>query len=196
MPKPARILSALTVLALATAAAHASPQKRNLVQRNMIRSSATGAPRWFAPVFIEEPPVELPLLEPLPPVTLRLDHFPYHDDGVSGDNPPPHDRGAPRIIGILNTSSAVLYAKPERTGEAHPILPGETYTGAVDGFSTPDGRIYKVVDWFNTRIEVGDDAVRLSAPPGLNRVLGGGILKRQPDDGWRELFEKARPRRL
>jgi RHS repeat-associated protein len=95
---------------------------------------------------------------------------------------------------MWNSSSNIVYVKPENGEGAIPVLPGAKYDYPVDGVAVPYGNrgpyVFKVTDPFNQFFDVNDNGVWLPPPAFINELGGGGLLDSWPDDDWKPLFRK------
>jgi RHS repeat-associated protein len=107
---------------------------------------------------------------------------------------------------VVNNSPNTIWVKPELTGEAVPVAPGETYHDRQDGLAlTDDGKdwVFKTVD--NIDAKVTQDGLVVTHGGSIQEKIGqlvkGGWkgrdwLKEQQkkgDHGWDDLFEKGKP---
>lgn len=108
---------------------------------------------------------------------------------------------------VNNNTGTIIHVKPEGTGEAKPVNPGDHYDHPVDGVTYPnkeDGQnVYKISDpYSNCEIDVSDKGVNLPGPNVINNLGGGGTKDQdfldqrheEGDTGWDAIFDAASPR--
>ena len=98
-------------------------------------------------------------------------------------------QGAQVPMGIKNEASKPIIVKPENSREPIVVNPGETYRGRVDAVSTPDGKVFKVSDIYNDSVNINDSGVEIPGSKILNKLMGGGVLDKAPDEGWEMIFD-------
>ena len=107
---------------------------------------------------------------------------------------------------VKNNSKQTIYVKPEATGGAIPVAPGESFPGSQDGLATPEtrpGEVFKTSNGIDATVNP-DGSVTTSGGSMLQQGVqwwrGGWKdeqwhqdLKKQGDPGWDELFKNSRP---
>lgn len=94
---------------------------------------------------------------------------------------------------IENKSQNIIYTKSEEGSDAVEMSSGCRYD--IDGLCY-DGIVYKLGNGCHGVLKDGSVKIKSATAKLANFIKGGGVLDKEPDNGWKPLFDKAKEQQM